>query len=368
MAKIHVNNLISLRKSNMIVAILALCFAVFPIVVDNNLPSAYIYFFTSAVAVLLTVAAHHTFRRYEKGTPVSSSLVTIMTILYYLNITLIGLYIGVWTNPDGIAATFLCILICALYLFTVPPVLSLCLTGFAMVVFSVSAVLFKPPEFWITDLINVLFAGNVALIFGWHITKLRILLEANAGKLEEERNNYYTQSTMDELTQLKNRRDFMQTFQRYLTSHRDSDMFLCFAIMDIDFFKNYNDHYGHPKGDECLRSFGTVLNGLRDSLGIYAARIGGEEFALLWFAEDRGEAKNVVARIQQGIRDLDIPHARSDADQRLSVSIGVCITPCGASGDTRTIYKTADNALYEAKGSGRNRAVVWGETFDQSND
>ncbi|MCL2100456.1 MAG: GGDEF domain-containing protein, partial [Fibromonadales bacterium] len=74
-----------------------------------------------------------------------------------------------------------------------------------------------------------------------------------ANKLEDERNHYFDKSTIDELTQLKNRRDFMDTFKRYLSNYRQSDNFLCIAIMDIDFFKKYNDHYGHLAGDECLQ-------------------------------------------------------------------------------------------------------------------
>jgi PleD family two-component response regulator len=96
------------------------------------------------------------------------------------------------------------------------------------------------------------------LHFNWYISKLRLGLEISANILEDERDKYFDQSTVDELTRLRNRRDFMQTFQRYISNYRPSDKWLCVAICDIDFFKNYNDHYGHPAGDDCMRNQGSL--------------------------------------------------------------------------------------------------------------
>jgi len=172
---------------------------------------------------------------------------------------------------------------------------------------------------------------------------------------------YKHEATVDTLTQLKNRRDFDLTFQRYLNNYRESDHYLCLAIIDIDFFKNYNDYYGHPKGDECLRAIGGTLNDLQNELDIYAARLGGEEFALLWFEKDRNGINNVISQIQRLIEDLNIPHVKSTVAKRLTVSIGIHITRCGEGNSVQEMYASADNALYEAKVNGRNRAVVFGE-------
>ncbi|MDR0474312.1 MAG: GGDEF domain-containing protein, partial [Treponema sp.] len=180
----------------------------------------------------------------------------------------------------------------------------------------------------------------------------------NAGKLEEERNNYYDQSTIDELTGLKNRRDFMQTFQRRLSSYRSTDDWLCIAIMDIDFFKNYNDHYGHLKGDECLRSIGRALNSLRDK-GVYAARVGGEEFALIWYENDTMHIDETASLIRQKINELNIPHEKSKAASNITISVGIHTIRCGASNDGQSLYDNADKALYEAKRGGRNRTVIY---------
>jgi diguanylate cyclase (GGDEF)-like protein len=182
---------------------------------------------------------------------------------------------------------------------------------------------------------------------------MRMVSVLNESKLEEE-------NTVDELTKLKNRRDFMQTFQRRLSSYRNNDDWLCIAIMDIDFFKDYNDHYGHPQGDECLRSIGKVLNSLEE-MGIYAARVGGEEFALIWHEKDAGNIKKTISRVQHIIHELQIPHEKSKVAAHITVSIGIHTVRSGESDDIHILYDMADKALYTAKRSGRNRAVVHGE-------
>jgi diguanylate cyclase (GGDEF)-like protein len=176
--------------------------------------------------------------------------------------------------------------------------------------------------------------------------------------MEDERNNYFNQSTVDELTQLKNRRDFMNTFQRTLTNFRQSDNFLCIAILDIDFFKRYNDCYGHPKGDECLHNIGNAFKDLQNNLNIYAARVGGEEFAFIWFEKEAANAYNVASLLNTAIYDLNIPHEKSDVAPCVTVSVGIHVVRCGTSEDINTLYNSADKALYVAKKNGRNRAVI----------
>ena len=150
----------------------------------------------------------------------------------------------------------------------------------------------------------------------------------------------------------------MQTFQRFIVNPRQPDNYLCLAIIDIDFFKRYNDHYGHPKGDECLRNIGKVLNSLNESMNIYVSRIGGEEFAMLWFDKDVLNAKEIAAKVNQMIRDLNIEHEHSEIAPYVTISIGVHISLCGTIKDKQILYDLADKALYAAKTSGRNCAVI----------
>jgi diguanylate cyclase (GGDEF)-like protein len=133
---------------------------------------------------------------------------------------------------------------------------------------------------------------------------------------------------------------------------------LCIAILDIDFFKNYNDYYGHPKGDDCLRKIGKAFKDLQSKLNIYAARIGGEEFALIWFERETANVQNVASLISETVRQLNIPHEKPSAAPYVTVSIGIYVVRCGASNDVNNMYNLADKALYLAKKDGRNRAVI----------
>jgi diguanylate cyclase (GGDEF)-like protein len=117
-----------------------------------------------------------------------------------------------------------------------------------------------------------------------------------------------------------------------VTNFRDSDEWLWVAIADVDYFKDYNDFYGHPKG--------------------------GEEFAMIWFEEDAANAETKASQILQMIRDLNILHEKSSVASRVTVSIGVHITRCGLSNDTHSLYCLADKALYAAKSAGRDRYII----------
>ncbi|MCL2003561.1 MAG: GGDEF domain-containing protein [Oscillospiraceae bacterium] len=361
MEKSFANNLLSLRQANTVLAILAFCFSAFPMFVENNFPKAGIYFGVAAIAVFHDLVARYMDRR---ETPVSRRKICAQIGLYYTNVMLFGIYLGVWSNPEALAATFMGILVVALLLFITPPTFNLSLSVCALIIFAVSTFLVKDPRHWIFDIVNALIACLLSLIFGWRMNTYRLSAVLFSLELEEERNKYYSQSTVDELTQLHNRRFFMQTFQRYLTSHRDTDEWLCLAMLDVDYFKKYNDAYGHPKGDEVLRALGGVLNGIQDGMGVFAARIGGEEFALLWFEKDLDGGGKPVAHLLKQVEELNIPHMESDVAPRVTVSVGVYISRCGAPNALGDIYSAADKALYEAKQTGRNRVVVRGGLTD----
>jgi len=356
MSNVFNNNLLSLRQANTIFAIFAGGFSLYPIFIEKNFLMAGVYLLTALIALLLAIYSNYKMQTsYE-----NIRFIKILITVFYANIILFGIYLNILSNPDKLASIFYCFLISALLMFINPPFFNLCLTLGAIVLFIVSTVIVKKPDDSFLDVVNVLIAGAISLYFNWHITKLRLGLEISATMLEDERNKYFDQSTIDELTKLKNRRDFLQTFQRYLSNYRTSDDWLCIAICDIDFFKNYNDHYGHPMGDECLRAIGRVLDGLMESMGVYAARIGGEEFALLWFEKEASHVDKVVFHIISSIGALKIPHEKSRVSPFVSLSIGIYVERLGAPDDMQSLYDFADKALYTAKGSGRNCAIVCG--------
>jgi diguanylate cyclase (GGDEF)-like protein len=360
--KLFINNLSTLRDISKIVAILIVCFIPFPVFYEKNYINALFYLFFAVIAFVLSYITNYKMQT----TVVSNRFIYIIMTLFYINIISFGIILDFFSTQDSMASVFISFLICALLMFVNPPLFNLCLTLSAMTVFIVISFYFKKTfGAAIYDLVSTILAGIISLYFTWQITRLRFGLEISTTILEEERNQYLDQSTIDELTQLKNRRDFMHTFHRYLTNYRSFDNWLCIAICDIDFFKNYNDHYGHPMGDTCLRSVAGVLNGLMDSMGVYAARVGGEEFAMLWFEKNASHVDEVLTHVSKSIEELQIPHEKSKVSKFVTISIGVHIEHCGATSDTKVLYDLADKALYAAKGSGRNCAVVTGSEIEQ---
>jgi diguanylate cyclase (GGDEF)-like protein len=358
------NNLVGLRQANMIVAIFSCCFSILPIITESNFLKTGIYLGVGFIALLISFYSNYIMQQIN----VNNQIIYRLTVLFYANVMIFATYLDIWSNPGTIAVIFPCLLICMLLIFVNPPQLNLFLTVGAMIVFSISAIVAKPIvefPFNVTFIIaNTLVASVLSLFFNWHITKLRLGLEISANRLEEERNKYIDQSITDELTQLRNRRDFNQTFQRFLSNYRASDDWLCVALADIDFFKFYNDHYGHPQGDECLRKIGGALNSLA-SISVYAARVGGEEFALLWFEKDPSHVDKVILHWTETIRKLKIPHEKSKVSDYVTMSIGVYVVRCGSHHDTQELYDLADKALYMAKSSGRNCAIVLGDEVKQ---
>ena len=361
MDKIFINNLLRLRQANIVFCIFSLCFSLVVFMMERNYLAV---IFCLAVAFSSSLFA--IFANYKLQKPaVSRCFLYCFITISYINVMALGIYLGVWASPDKPAVIFLCFLICTLLLFVVSPLFNLALTLSAMMVFIVSSFFVKPIEISLYDFVYTIVTGIIAQYFSWHITKLRLGLEISASLLEQERNIYFDQSTIDELTRLNNRRDFMQTFKRYLSSHRTSDDWLCISIIDIDYFKNYNDRYGHVQGDEALRSAGKAFSRLHESLGVYTARVGGEEFAMLWFEKDASHVDTVVASIFKLIQEMNIVHESSNISKYLTISLGVYVERCGASNDVNALYDLADKALYTAKGNGRNRAIIRGREFEQ---
>ena len=361
MGKVFANNLNSLRQANSIFAVFSATFALFPIFVEKNFTTACVYLAVALMAFLLS-----RFFNYKiQTTVVSDRFILVFSALSYINIMIFGIYMGVWAAPDKLATIILFLIICALLMYINPPQFNFFLTLGAIAVFVTFVILFKKIEKPVYDIANACCSGVFGLYFSWHITKLRMGMEISANMLEEERNKYIDQSAKDELTQMNNRRDFFQTFKRYLSNYRTSDDRLCVSIADIDFFKNYNDHYGHPMGDNCLRAIGSVFNKLKDIMGVYSARVGGEEFAMLWFERDTSHVNDVILCMNGLIKDLKIPHEKSSVSGFVTMSIGVYIETLGEATDAQSLYAFADKALYAAKGSGRNRAIISGRDIKQ---
>jgi diguanylate cyclase (GGDEF)-like protein len=163
-------------------------------------------------------------------------------------------------------------------------------------------------------------------------------------------------AVLDDLTQLANRRRFDQYLQQQWQPVQPTKLSL--LLCDVDYFKRYNDGYGHSAGDVCLqqvaRAIGRAVNYTKD----LAARYGGEEFAVILPETDQAGAALVAEAVLTEVRNLRIPHAYSEVANIVTLSIGLAtITPLSSS-DPLSLINTADAALYGAKQQGRNRVVT----------
>ncbi|MDE3073061.1 MAG: diguanylate cyclase [Pseudomonadota bacterium] len=162
-------------------------------------------------------------------------------------------------------------------------------------------------------------------------------------------------SLTDGLTGISNRRMFDQRLETEWNDARRSRKPLSLIILDIDYFKQYNDFYGHVGGDECLRSLAGVLKTVARRPRDVVARFGGEEFTLLLPETDEVMARKLAQECAQGIAGLQIPHKNSSASPFLTASIGVETTIPDGAATPREFVEEVDRMLYAAKRNGRNR-------------
>jgi diguanylate cyclase (GGDEF)-like protein len=163
-------------------------------------------------------------------------------------------------------------------------------------------------------------------------------------------------SNTDALTDLVNRRHFMEALDREWARALRSATWIAIAMIDVDHFKKYNDHYGHLAGDACLRQVAAALqSSVRQHVDI-AARYGGEEFVVIMPNVDSDTARLVAERVRAAVSSLGVPHAHSDFG-RVSVSIGIAAVMPSGDMIAEELIHLADRALYDAKRSGRDRVA-----------
>jgi len=162
---------------------------------------------------------------------------------------------------------------------------------------------------------------------------------------------------LDGLTGIANRRAFDTFVYRAWRQCMRQGEPLALMMLDIDFFKRFNDLYGHGEGDRVLKAVAGVMARAALRPEDQAARYGGEEFACVMPQSDLAGAQTVAARIMEGVKALNIPHAASDVADVLTVSIGVASCLPEADGTVEGLIRDADQALYRAKNMGRSQIV-----------
>ena len=174
-------------------------------------------------------------------------------------------------------------------------------------------------------------------------------------ELKRYRDHLKTASTLDALTMVSNRRQFDEVLEREWLRGRRNQTPLSLLLMDIDFFKAYNDRYGHPAGDDCLRRLAKGLSEVVLRPPDLVARYGGEEFVILLPDTNSDGALSVANRVQETIHRLNIPHADSTVADHITLSIGVATLIPSESLSSFDLLRCADELLYSAKRKGRNR-------------
>lgn len=183
-------------------------------------------------------------------------------------------------------------------------------------------------------------------------------------ELKKANNTLSRMAHRDALTNLANRREFDRYLDEALTLARQRAEPVALVMIDIDFFKRFNDTYGHVAGDACLQRIAYALNALPLRSTDLVARYGGEEFAIILPGADNQHAKAIATNAAAAIRELHIPHRSSDLpSQQVTLSAGYAAQIPADEGPTReALIAQADRALYFAKQSGRNQVKGSEET------
>ena len=205
--------------------------------------------------------------------------------------------------------------------------------------------------------------GAAAVIGGIATYNLEAALRTSF--LEKRRLNELAER--DGLTGLYNRRIFDDYIGRVWRQSRREDVALEFIFIDIDYFKIYNDLYGHQAGDDCLRKVAASIARCAKRPFDFLARYGGEEFVLVLYGPPEEYARTLPEQIRCDVLDLLIPHAGSSAAKHVTVSIGVALARAASKRSLNGAIQVADEALYQAKREGRNR-VVFKDTGDSDID
>jgi adenylate cyclase len=164
----------------------------------------------------------------------------------------------------------------------------------------------------------------------------------------------------DGLTAIANRRYLDRYLEQVWLTNTNTNYSLAVILCDVDFFKLYNDRYGHQMGDECLQKVAKAISAAVRQKDI-VARYGGEEFIVVLPEADMDVAMQIAERMLDRVKEFNIPHSRSQVSDRVSLSCGIASTKIAPNSSPENLIAMADKALYQAKNLGRNRAIRAGE-------
>ena len=205
--------------------------------------------------------------------------------------------------------------------------------------------------------IIVLFMRNILLKQDAKRSTAEEQLQKNHKQIKDLNNQLELLSRTDSLTGRYNRRYFDEMIQQEWNRCSRSEQPLSCILMDIDYFKDFNDFYGHQAGDKCLKDISLIMQDTFRRAGDIVARYGGEEFIIIMSATTKEEAEAAITRFNKELGKIKIPHETSKADDFVTISCGLISQVPSQSESIENFIRKADNALYQAKDSGRNQCI-----------
>lgn len=184
------------------------------------------------------------------------------------------------------------------------------------------------------------------------------MIELNRIELMQQAQQLSLLSQQDALTGLANRRYLDETLDNEWRRALRHETPLTIMMVDIDFFKPYNDSLGHLKGDQCLKDIATAISSIAARSGDLVARYGGEEFLLLFPMTNAQQAKIQAERLMKAIKKIAIVHPCSSVSPYVTISVGVATTIPRLNDSISAFVSRADHALYQAKTNGRNQYQI----------
>ncbi len=200
------------------------------------------------------------------------------------------------------------------------------------------------------------------------IQKDQTKLEVAAKKLKIANKKLENASYTDSLTGLYNRRYFNLIYKKEFERAKRSRSYITFMMLDIDFFKQYNDTYGHVEGDFALKSVAKVLKDTLRRPSDYLFRLGGEEFGVLLSQTDESHSARLAREICEAIKKREIKHEGSKVHKYLTISVGVICVVAEKSLNEQILISRADEMLYKAKESGRDRYIITTKLNDEKSE
>lgn len=190
------------------------------------------------------------------------------------------------------------------------------------------------------------------------IQKDQTQLEETTLKLRRANKKLENVSYTDSLTSLHNRRYFNYIYEKELKRAKRNLEYITFMMLDIDFFKQYNDTYGHLEGDNALKSVAQSLKNILKRPSDYVFRLGGEEFGILLTQTNESSSAKLAREICDAIKEEKILHEKSSVNKYVTISIGVVCCIADDALDDEILISRADEMLYEAKETGRDRYII----------